>query len=96
MSDQKPVIGKITTRRQFDTLNELRAANANLEAIGHRGGFAKPMDCGGSDGSHHGSTLRALAQKGLCDVRTYTPSFRKVYTYKINAAGRAALLEWMR
>lgn len=58
---------------------------------------ARPMDIGGSDGSYHSATLKALAKRGLVDrVRRNTicnmiNSRRGSYLYKINDAGLAAI-----
>jgi hypothetical protein len=79
------------TERDLDTLGELEAANRSFEQQQHRGGWAKPMDCGGSNGSHHSATLAKLFKAKLADRKGYTPGQRAVWTYKINDAGRVEL-----
>jgi hypothetical protein len=75
------------TKRDYETLADLDAANRNLTDVGHRKGWAKPMDCGGSNGSHHSATLARLAERGLAVRRGYCPGIRHVWTYKITQAG---------
>lgn len=40
-----------------------------LGALAHHDGWARPMDVGAFDGSHHTMTLRALVKKGLVERR---------------------------
>ena len=82
---------KPLTKRDLETLGDLEAANRNLTDVGHRGGWAKPMDCCGSNGSHHGATLAKLAKRGLASRKGYNPGIRPVWTYKITPAGIAVL-----
>lgn len=74
--------------RDIETLGDLEAANRNLAEGGRL--WAKPLDCGGYNGSHHGATLIKLAKAGLVDKKGYTPGCRAVWMYKINEAGRQA------
>lgn len=77
------------TDRDIDTLGELVAANRNLMDVGHhRDGWAKPLDCGGSNGSHHSATLAKLASYGLADRKGYRPGIRHVWMYLITPAGK--------
>src|SRR5262245_44466897 len=80
------------TKRDIEVLRELEAANRSPEGLGHRDGWAAPMDCGGSNGSHHGETLRKLYARGLTDRKSWTGQ-RRTNWYKINDAGRQALHE---
>lgn len=40
-----------------------------LAALAHFDEWARPMDVGGTDGSHHTASLRALLKKGLVERR---------------------------
>lgn len=62
------------TDRDFDTLHELAAANRNLADEGFRNGWARAMDAGGWNGSHHSATLKKLVARGL--VMASRQSFR--------------------
>jgi hypothetical protein len=86
--------GKITTRREYETLRSLMSVSDYFRQNNIKKGFVRPMDVGGSKGSHHGSTLSRLAKKGLCDVSFYKPGTRRVNSYKINNVGRFALQTW--
>jgi hypothetical protein len=58
-----------------------------------RGYWAAPMDFGGSDGSHHSATARALAKRGLIDrykngrINTFKSRNKDSCCYRINKAG---------
>lgn len=64
-----------------------------------RGMWAAPIDFGGQDGSHHSSTAKQLAIKGLIDrykngkINTFTSRNKGSCCYRINAAGLAYLAE---
>src|SRR5262249_25705193 len=58
---------KPLTARDIDTLGELEAATANFMKLDLKDGWVMPMDCGGSNGSHHSYTLHKLAKRGFCD-----------------------------
>jgi hypothetical protein len=83
------------TDRDIETLGELDAANRSHVKLEYRGGWAKPLDCGGSNGSHHSATLAKLHRLKLVDRRGYTPGMRAVWNYKINDAGSAVLAKWI-
>lgn len=59
--------------------------------------WARPMDCGGRDGSHHGATLARLARRGLAlrrarpTLRNALGPIRTTWEYQISDQGRAAL-----
>ena len=63
------------------------------------GNWAAPLDFGGQDGSHHSSTAKQLAIKGLIDrykngkVNTFKSRNKSSCCYRINSAGLAALAE---
>lgn len=84
------------TRRDIETLRELEAATTSLMRNpmrkSHEEGWAMPMDCGGSNGSHHSYTLSKLAKRGLCDRKKFGgPREKGSCRYRINDAGRAYL-----
>lgn len=83
------------TDRDIETLGELEAANRNLKQVGYRGGWAKPLDCGGSNGSHHGATLVKLTKAGFAEKKGYTPGRRTVWMYMITDVGKAAWAEFL-
>jgi hypothetical protein len=89
----KGTIMKLTDR-DYEVLGELEFATRNHTEVGFRDGWAKPMDCGGTNGSHHGATLVKLAKAGLADKQGYTPGRRAVWMYKINDAGKAAWAQY--
>ncbi len=92
-SSRPPVI----TDRDLETLAELEAANKNLTDVGHRGGWAKPMDCGGFNGSHHSKTLQKLVAMGFVDASRAPgriegfANARPGISYKITEAGAARI-----
>lgn len=57
--------------------------------------WLRPMDVGGTDGSHHSATLKRLVQQGLAAERrggNYARgTARHGFRYRRTAAGRAAL-----
>lgn len=73
--------------RDIETLRELEAANRNHMQIGFRDGWAKPLDCGGTNGSHHSATLAKLVRAKLAERKGYNPGCRAVWMYKITAQG---------
>lgn len=94
--------------RQVDVLRDLRSlrdrplqCSRNLsgemfpEEV--RGHWAAPMDFGGTDGSHHSTTARRLAQLGLIDrykngkVNTFNSRNKGSCCYRINEYGLAYL-----
>lgn len=84
--------------RDFETLAEIEQANISHSTIGHRRGWAKPMDFGGSNGSHHSATATKLARHGLVEVESPSVKhagrskyWRAGKLYRITAAGVAAL-----
>lgn len=85
------------TDRDLETLNELEAANKNLADVGFRNGWARPMDCGGFNGSHHSKTLQKLALLGFVDMSRATReavNSRPGIGYKVNQKGAARLFAW--
>ena len=85
------------TKRDYETLRELDAANRSHFKLGFRGGWARPMDCGGYNGSHHSYTLTKLARRGLVEVMNPSTKHpgRSRYSggknYRITKAGIAAI-----
>lgn len=90
----------VITERDLETLDALEAANRNLTDVGFRKGWARPMDCGAWNGSHHSKTLRKLATLGFVDTNRTPgavpgyPNSRPSIGYKINANGAARLALW--
>jgi hypothetical protein len=82
----------IVTPLQWQTLHELEAAGRHFATARFRGGWARPLDCGPS-GTHHARTLKTLARRGLAERRSFLPSERHVYEYRITAKGLQALQE---
>lgn len=78
--------------RQIETLNELRAAVDNHMKYG-LSEFVRPMDCGGSNGSHHSATLAKLVKLGFAKRRKRSPwaMSRGSWSYTITDQGRAYL-----
>lgn len=89
------------TDRDMETLGELEAANrSHAKLDNYLGGYARVMDCGGSNGSHHGATLNKLCQRGYAERRgNYAKGNRhrrRTNYYKITALGRTMLGHWQR
>lgn len=82
---------KPLTERDLETLNELEGATDSNAKWGRS--WSRVMDCGGSNGSHHGGTLMKLHARGFCDQHSYG-HLRKTRLYRINAAGRGLLIAW--
>ena len=69
------------TRRDLETLDELRLSTELHRLHEVRDGFVRVMDCGGSDSGHQGATLRKLARHGLAQRKSYR-SFARCTAYK--------------
>lgn len=54
--------------KERDVLEYL-AAFARGRSAAILGGWARPLDIGGRDASHHSNTLRRLAERGLVDMK---------------------------
>lgn len=78
------------TERDVDTLNELDAYHANMRQVGDPDRGARPMDCGGSNGSHHSATLAKLAKTGHV-IRKKYGGHRGSCLYWITDEGRKLL-----
>ena len=63
------------------------------EVVGVWGRFMRPMDIGGTDGSHHSQTLRRLAARGWVEssARHGLAGLRRHRLYRITLAGVRAL-----
>jgi hypothetical protein len=81
--------------REREVMAEMLAFERYAAEAGYMRG-ARPMDVGGSNGSHHSATLRRMASKGwLIDVGHGRSSggkhgTRRTYKYKTTEVGRAA------
>lgn len=81
--------------RDLDVLRELRAAcDAKYCANGVPKGWARPLDCGAADGSHHSSTLAKLVRHGYAEARqrgALASNSRGSKLYRITDDGRRFL-----
>jgi len=72
------------TDRHYQILNEMQS-----------GDWVRPMDVGGTDSSHHSSTLKAMITKGWVRKRGGICWCRPSYKYQITGAGILVLgAEW--
>jgi hypothetical protein len=64
-----------------------------LSLDGRGDAWQRPMDVGGSDGSHHSRTLAKLAAMGLAERRDRgsITGRRAVWLYRITSAGTTAI-----
>jgi len=75
------------TDRDIETLIELEASIRASRR--YNNGFSKPLDIGGTNGSHHSQTLRKLADRGLAVRRKHGgPRERGSCLYGITEAGK--------
>lgn len=82
--------------REIETMRELSAYARMVErdCPGYsREDWARPMDVGGSDGSHHSMTLKRLTDKGVVERGMKGGHSRGSYRYRLTDAGRAALAD---
>lgn len=80
------------TARDRDMLGELAAACRHHQAHGYLDGWARPLDCGGHNGSDHSYRLSRLVKLGLAEARQRSVWMsRGSKVYRITAAGLAAL-----
>ena len=89
---------KPLTERDVETLRELRAASDDAIKLDTRemrcDGWVQPLDCGGSNGSHHSHTLAKLAKRDLAERHKWGGRRDKgSCLYRINDAGRQFLRE---
>lgn len=87
------------TDRDMETLHELEGA-CRMNAGYKTGGaaydhWARPLDCGGSNGSHHGATLAKLTKRGYAQRKGHRGARRTNY-YMITSLGRTMLSHWLR
>lgn len=85
---------KELTQRDRETLGELETANRQRKSLGIRE-WARPLDCGGMNGSHHSPTLNKLARLGYVEVhqRSSWCGSRGSKEYRVSQKGRQALRE---
>jgi hypothetical protein len=87
------------TDRDLETLGELEAASRSHAEHGFRRGWCRPMDCGGSNGSHHSKTLAKLVRLGWA-ISSREPgksvggNSRPGIDFKISPAGAERLAQW--
>jgi len=74
--------------RDREVLNELCACHDSRYPME----WARPLDCGGSNGSDHSYRLSKMAKAGLVEARQRSAfGTRGAKVYRITDAGRAAL-----
>jgi hypothetical protein len=66
--DWKPPSPPALTDRDFQVLNELESVNRPRYSS-HPRAWASPLDCGGSNGSHHSASLTKLVRHSLVELR---------------------------
>lgn len=76
------------TPNQIDALEELASFNRTYPED-----WARPLDCGGFNGSHHGATLYRLSERGICERKSYYSwgGRRRTHKYRATDTTRAAL-----
>lgn len=78
--------------RDMGVLAELEAACRNHAKYGYLDGWARPLDCGGSNGSDHSYRLSKLAKVGAAEAKQRMPwAGRGSKVYRITDAGLALL-----
>lgn len=78
--------------RDMEVLSELEAANRNHEKHDYLGGWARPLDCGGSNGSDHSYRLTKLVKVGAAEQKQRMPwAGRGSKVYRITEAGKTLL-----
>jgi len=80
------------TERDLEVLGELEAACRNYQQVTGED-WVQPIDCGGTNSSHHSYTLSKLVRKGLAERRRRGGYSRGSWSYRINDAGRQRLQE---
>lgn len=79
------------TTRQRTVLADLRHFSDASLVHSFLPKWARPLDVGGRNGSHHGATLLGLAKAGLAEVKCWRVGSRRTFKYRISQAGREAL-----
>lgn len=78
--------------RDMDILAELEAACRNHAKHDYLGGWARPLDCGGSNSSDHSYRLSKLVKVGAAEAKQRMPwAGRGSKVYRITEAGRTLL-----
>ena len=72
------------TERDIVVLRDL----ASSEIDRWHDGWARPMDVGGRDASHHSATLKKLARHGLAEQKERAGWCRPSYLYRVTVHGR--------
>lgn len=57
------------TERDIDVLGDLEAACRNHVEVGFLDGWARPLDCGATDGSDHSYRLAKLVRRGMAEAK---------------------------
>lgn len=82
---------KPLTARQLEVLRDLYVLR-DMETTSAGVGWLRPMDCSGSDASHHSSTLASLVRLGLAERKRRAGITRPSWTYRISPEGEAAII----
>lgn len=83
------------TERDVEVLKELEAHERSMKKMGVGGEklWARPLDCGGTNGSHHSQTLSKLARHGLAEQKKRGGFSRGSKVYRITSKGREIVHE---
>lgn len=79
------------TKRDRETLRDLYSQRDNELPGKVEVGWARPMDVGGRDGSHHSQTLAKLVKKGLAERSVRGGHTKDCYQYRITTLGEEAV-----
>lgn len=79
--------------RDIEVLRELASFKKQYLQYKEQGfkEWARPMDVGGSNGSHHSYTLAKLARRGFADQQSWRIGIRHTNLYRINEQGEKEL-----
>jgi len=81
--------------RDLEVLAELEAACRNHAKHDYLSGWARPLDCGGSNGSDHSYRLTKLVKAGAAEQKQRMPwAGRGSKVYRITEAGKALFYTW--
>lgn len=84
--------------KQFQPINMTARVSLVLEDLAEfkgNGGWARPMDVGGKNTSHHSHTLKALVDAGYAERKSRFPkgeATRGSFVYRVTKRGR----DWLR
>jgi len=82
--------------RDFEVLIDLQNACDQFLKLEAMGGWVRPLDCGGYNGSDHSYRLAKLARLGLAEQRqrsSWGTGARGSKRYRITPAGQTYIIE---